>query len=99
MAVKKIDTGSFEEVISNLETAIDSFETVRTNLEKNTDSLIDDWSGDAKDAFEDAYDTLKLYMSCQYDMLEVMKKDLTSIKESYEGWDSELAKSFAETTP
>lgn len=98
MAVERIDTGSFEEVISSLETAISRFESVRSNLESTTDSLIDNWSGDARDAFKDAYDTLKLYMSNQYDMLEVMKEDLTSIKESYEGWDAELKNSFAEST-
>ena len=98
MSVERIDTGSFEEVISSLETAIDSFKSVRTNLETKTDSLINNWSGDARDAFKDAYDTLKLYMSNQYDMLEIMKEDLTSIKESYEGWDAELKNSLAEAT-
>lgn len=98
MAVERLNTETFEEVISALNTAVTEFASVRSSLETQTDSLISSWSGDACDSFEDAFDTLKLYMSTQYDSLDAMADDLQSIKESYEGWDSDISTEITGTT-
>ncbi len=86
--VQRIDTGGMDEAISALESAVTQFAEIRSSLESQTDKLIGDWKGKSSDEFEKAYDTLKLYMSHQYDLLEVMAEDLKSIKQSYMDWDS-----------
>ena len=86
--VQRIDTGGMDEAIDALNTAVTQFAAIRESLEKKTDTLIGNWEGKSSDEFEKAFDTLKLYMSHQYDMLEVMAEDLKSIKQSYLDWDA-----------
>ncbi|GEM_PF-2979949 len=91
MAVQRINTDAFNDVMTAMDEAINSFSTVRENVESSTESLLDNWDGEARDSFKDAWDTLKLYMSNENDMLEVMREDLESIKTAYLQWDEEMS--------
>lgn len=88
--VQRIDTSGMDDAISSLDTAVTEFVDIRENLETQTEDLLGNWVGKSKDEFEKAFDTLKLYMSHEYDLLEVMRDDLKDIKQSYVDWDAEI---------
>ncbi len=91
MAVERLNTDAFLDVMTAMDEAISEFSTVRDSVERSTESLLSNWDGQAKSSFEDAWDTLKLYMSNENDMLEVMKEDLESIRTAYMDWDDSMA--------
>ncbi len=88
--VQRIDTSGMDDAISALDTAVTEFADIRESLETQTEDLLGNWVGKSKDEFEKAFDTLKLYMSHEYDLLEVMRDDLKDIKQSYVDWDAEI---------
>jgi len=94
MAVERLNTDAFLDVMTAMDEAISEFSTVRDSVERSTESLLSNWDGQAKSSFEDAWDTLKLYMSNENDMLEVMKEDLESIRTAYMDWDDSMASSI-----
>ncbi len=88
--VQRIDTSGMDDAITALDKAVTEFADIRNSLESQTETLLGDWTGQAGDEFEKAFDTLKLYMSHEYDLLEVMRDDLKNIKQSYVDWDAEV---------
>ena len=92
--VERINTQSFDEAISAMDKAVKAFKSARSKIIKTTDPVTNDWKGDGADKFKKVYKKLKIELKDEEINLETIRDDLKSIKESYEGWDSDLATHF-----
>ena len=87
-SVQRIDTGSFADVLSKIDSARSAFSASKDNIISATDSLLGTWTGRGKDAFADAYRILKVELEDEEENLQVIYDDLKGIKASYEEWDT-----------
>lgn len=92
--VERIDTKEFETAISAMNSAVKLFTNARGKIAKATDPVIDTWEGQGADAFEKVYKKLKTELEDEETNLATIRDDLISIKESYEGWDTDLKNHF-----
>lgn len=92
--VERIDTQEFDNAIASMKKAIKSFKNAKSNIIKATDPVVNSWSGQGADSFKKVYKKLKTELSDEETNLSNIKDDLVNIKESYEGWDSDLQSHF-----
>lgn len=93
--VQRIDTEAFESALSAMDCAVRCFQGARRNIINATDPVMDDWDGQGADAFRGVYKKLKTELEDEEINLTTIRDDLKGIKESYEGWDSDLASQMA----
>lgn len=89
--VERIDTGAFDDAISSMKKALECYTNARKNMINVTEPVVESWKGEGAESFKKVYRKLKTEMEDEESNLKTIKEDLESIRESYEGWDSELA--------
>lgn len=89
-SVEKIDTQEFETAISAMDLAVTLFQGAREKIVETTDPVVNTWVGEGADAFGKVYKKLKTELEDEETNLTTIRDDLVSIKESYEGWDTEV---------
>lgn len=92
--VERIDTQAFNDAIKSMGKAVKAFNNAKSKITKCTDPVVDSWEGEGAKAFKKVYKKLKTELKDEEENLSNIKKDLESIKESYEGWDQELSNQF-----
>lgn len=93
-SVERIDTQKFEEAITSMNSAVSIFKEARQKIIDSTDPVVDTWIGKGADSFKKVYKKLKTELEDEETNLTNIRDDLTSIKESYEGWDNDLKNHF-----
>jgi WXG100 family type VII secretion target len=90
MAVQTIDTVAFDDAISSLNAAIATFKDVKTRIKSETDTLLDTWHGEGRNAFFSVYDRLLFELEDNTEVIETICNDLINIKASYEETDNSI---------
>lgn len=96
--VERVDIAMFDDALDKFKTAINVFDTAMSNMDSQTQTLLNSWEGKGKDAFNDAYTQLKTAIKDETENLVAIRDDLQAIKDSYTDWDTESGKVIGENT-
>jgi len=93
--VRRINTDQFDQAISALSKANETFARARNEINTQTRQLLDCWRGAGHDEFNSTYWRLKRELDDEEELLTAMKKDLEGILETYRKWDQSMADSIS----
>ena len=96
--VERVDIAMFDDALDKFKTAINVFDTAMSNMNSQTQTLLNSWEGKGKDAFNDAYTQLKTAIKDETENLVAIRDDLQAIKDSYTDLDTESGKVIGENT-
>ncbi len=96
--VQRIDTAYFDTAISELNNALETFNSAIGNIQTQTARLQESWDGSGASKFDSAYKRLKQEFNDQSENLTAIRDDLQAILETYQDWDSETQSTIAENS-
>lgn len=96
--VQKLDTQYFNTAISELDSAISTFNNALESIKRQTTQLQSSWDGAGADKFDNAYKRLKQEFNDQSENLVALRDDLKTILETYENWDAKTKSSISGNT-
>jgi len=94
--VERIDTRLFDATIKGFRDAITQYRECREAVFQSTDKLVRTWKGEGEEAFEKAYNQLKMRLKDEEDNLRSMAENLEDMRQTYREWDEGVAKQFSE---
>lgn len=92
--VRKLDTSSFNETISQYAAEIKKFETIVKNVNAAADRAIDNWKGKGRDAFEVDCRQVQTNLKDISDIMYEMRDALIEAHAEYMKTDEALSKSY-----
>lgn len=93
--VKRLNTDQFDQAISALSAANETFRQSRDDINAQTKQLLDCWQGSGHNQFSLTYWRLKRELDDEEELLSAMKNDLESILRTYQQWDQSMAGAIA----